>query len=292
MPDNNRRISLSYSREDTADIRRIENALLAAGFETVIDRVSVRDESFEQALERELEGAQCVIVFWSASAAQSRFAQRGIRTAIRAWSSGRLLLAALDDTTLPVGLRDISPISVRSASGSGIKELIERTEAVVAASRIYPLLSGPPATVEFSPAFYRKGNGRVWIVSIAVLAAFALFLCLISLGGSIARFLATKFNALSGQSGPPESPLELPPKLAPPDATEMWLLIVFGALFVGVLIGLGAAWARGLRTRRTSETFPIATLTARTAEHDPHVFVSYSHQDAGIVDGLVKEIEG
>jgi hypothetical protein len=282
MPYTSRRVSFSYSREDINQITPIEEAFWAAGLVTASDRKSVSVETFEEALERELEGAQCVIVFWSESAAQSRFAERGLRTAIRAWSSGRLLLVALDDTPLPVGLRDISPISVRSASGSGIKELIERAKAVVAASgrneSIRPLPKALPKGGDHFTTFGRVG------IALAVLTLFPYLF-----RGLINRFLDANVNAYLGHKDAVPNEISPPPS----DAPEMWLLFVFGALFVGVLIGLGAAWARGLRTRRTSKTLPIVTLApAKTAEHDPHVFVSYSRQDADIVEGLVSEIEG
>jgi hypothetical protein len=84
-----------------------------------------------QEVRRALDTAQCVVILWSEAAMRSGFLQQEIHQAIRAWSSDRLMLAALDDTPLPVGLRDLSPISIESASSSGVEILIERAQAIV-----------------------------------------------------------------------------------------------------------------------------------------------------------------
>lgn len=57
-----------------------------------------------------------LIVLWSKAFPEWSFVQREIRQAVEAWAAERLVLATLDDTPLPVGLRDIPAISLRRAS--------------------------------------------------------------------------------------------------------------------------------------------------------------------------------
>jgi hypothetical protein len=75
--------------------------------------------------------ASCVVVFWSRAAANSEWVQDEIRKAVKDWSSGRLLLATLDDTPLPIALRDLEPIDVRG----GAKQLLARAERLVGGER-------------------------------------------------------------------------------------------------------------------------------------------------------------
>ena len=54
-------------------------------------------DNFGEQLRRGLELTRCVILVWSKAAADSQWTLGGMRQAMRVWSSGRLVLAALDD---------------------------------------------------------------------------------------------------------------------------------------------------------------------------------------------------
>jgi hypothetical protein len=105
-------VFISYSRKDEAAVMPIYEALLP-----ILRKTSWEDADFApettvaERLRTTLSEARCIVVVWSQAAAESEFVQEEIRDAIRAWSAGRLVLATLDDTPLPVGLRDISAIA-------------------------------------------------------------------------------------------------------------------------------------------------------------------------------------
>ena len=81
------------------------------------------------------------------AAAESPFVEDEIQRAVQAWSSDRLVLAALDDTPLPVGLRDLSAVRIRDGGHAETEQLIERVRAVVGVSVPYPHWPGPPTQV-------------------------------------------------------------------------------------------------------------------------------------------------
>jgi hypothetical protein len=86
-----------------------------------------------------------VVILWSQAAARSAWVEREVRQAIQAWSSDRLVLATLDDTPLPAGLRDLDAISIRNASNVRASGLIERVHAVVRRPEISPIDEVDPA---------------------------------------------------------------------------------------------------------------------------------------------------
>jgi hypothetical protein len=70
-------------------------------------------------------------------------------------------------------------------------------------------------------------------------------------------------------------------------------LIILGALVAGVMSGILAARAWVVRRRRTEMARSVLALASAAPTGDsPRVFVSYSRQDVGVVDELVRQIEG
>jgi hypothetical protein len=127
-------VYVSYGEKDRGSALPVIEAMHQAGLDVWHYDMISAGSSFLEQMRRELDKAQCVVVLWSEAAAQSEFLQQEIHHAIQAWSSDRLVLAALDDTPLPVGLRDLSPISIQEASDSSTKQLIERAQAIVGRS--------------------------------------------------------------------------------------------------------------------------------------------------------------
>ena len=115
-------VFVSYAREDLRVALPLIEAIGQTGLNVWHPGAISPEGSFVEQGRRELESAQCVVLLWSKAAAQSGFVQQEIRQAIQAWSSDRLVLAALDDAALPVGLRDLSAFSIRGASDSGTKQ--------------------------------------------------------------------------------------------------------------------------------------------------------------------------
>jgi hypothetical protein len=286
-------VSLSYSLEDRVAVEPIRNAFWNAGFRTHFDVESIGDAGFAEQLKRELEWAECIVVFWSNSAAKSKWAEEGIRHAIRAWSAGRLLLAALDDTPLPVGLRDFSPVAVGDGSDSAVAQLIERAKAIVAsgAGDAAEQLVEPPAaaavvgaTIESVPRFAAWPLARIFgavsnvgFAGLAILGVTALAASLLSPKRLTELPVELRFPLAPG---PPQAP------------TAPLFPIVLGMLVLGVVIGAGAVWVWTVRPRASAKISPIMTMVPTApADGRLQVFVSYSHEDMNVVDRLVEQIE-
>ena len=89
-------VFVSYSIDDRAAVGPILDAVARSGLD-------VRELEGLVDGQSNLDTAECVVVFWSNAAAKSDSAQQQIGFAIQAWTSGRLVLATLDDVTLPPG---------------------------------------------------------------------------------------------------------------------------------------------------------------------------------------------
>ena len=102
------KVFFSYAKTDRPVVEPIVAAFREAGL--TAEPVESRDE------------ASCVVLFWSKAAADLEWVQEEIRKAVKDWADNRLLLATLDDTPLPIALRDLEPFDVRG----GVQELIQR----------------------------------------------------------------------------------------------------------------------------------------------------------------------
>jgi hypothetical protein len=119
-------IYISYSHSDDEAAQHIIESVRQAGYSTFDDRGMRTGSEWEDAKTAAIDAAQCVVIIWSKGAADSAFLQYEIQRAIKAWSLDRLVLAALDDTPLPVGLRDLSPIHIRNGDDAGTQKVVER----------------------------------------------------------------------------------------------------------------------------------------------------------------------
>ena len=124
------KVFVSYAQIDRALVEPVVAAFRKAGLQAVESR----------------EEASCVVLFWSKAAANSEWVQEEIRKAVTDWSSGRLLLATLDDTPLPIALRDLEPVDVRG----GAKALVERAKRLVSSR------NGPPELTGSQRPFHRR----------------------------------------------------------------------------------------------------------------------------------------
>ena len=64
-------VFLSYAREDRDRAKALTGALEAAGLSVWWDRDLVPGPSYDDAIERELNGASCVLVLWSSRSIRS-----------------------------------------------------------------------------------------------------------------------------------------------------------------------------------------------------------------------------
>jgi hypothetical protein len=264
-------IFISYSPKDSEVANLIAEALRPAGLSVWRER-GILASDFAAATQGALDSAKCVILIWSKSAALFQGIQQDIRRAIQAWSRNRLLLVALDDTPLPVGLRDIRSIPIGGGSDSGMKELVVRAMGIARPQPPRALVPEPPSI-------------RRWRKRSALLPVVA------ALGIAVVSGVWVWFST----SSPP-----LPPDIAsghtvsPNARPQDWLLVAVAVIVIAVIVGavLGAAtvWAWSGRAHR--KRLPAVALTERASPDGLlQVFVSYSHEDTEIVDRLVDQIE-
>jgi hypothetical protein len=154
-------VFMSFAEQDAEIARAIVEAIEQAGIhvsrstslETANDR-TVAGEPDEL-----LEAAQCSILLWSSATARSGFDHEAVRLALRAWSEERLVIATLDDTALPVGMRDLPGIPVqKSQNGIDATDLVAELQSTLARSP-----HGDPAAASEGPS----ATGEV-LASIAI----------------------------------------------------------------------------------------------------------------------------
>jgi len=314
------KVYVSYARKDRDPAQTVVEAIRQAGFDVLLDL----DISPGQDLWCQISSAECVVVLWSVATMQAEWVQDEIRHFIHAWSFNRLVLVSLDDTPLPVGLRDLPVIPFRVGSDSDMNLLLERIQVAVRQtdgdeedSHLKKILtidsaiqsnlrettlarqeddaSLPPDRSMLPPVATRTRRSPVrWIVT---LVAF-----IIVIFGIGARFL------LPGLSGDNYKTVVLPKTIEVSSSPSGLVVVsmVLGALIVGAGTGAGIFWIWTRRSRRSStqvneaidaltsnegQSGKFAQPFASLSSDSPEVFISYSRRDASTVDQLVKEIE-
>jgi hypothetical protein len=313
-------VFVNYSRTDRRVALPIVVAIGQAGLQVRRPAMSYDGDPVAEQIKRELGEAQCLVVLWSEAAAQSLWVQQEVHCAIRAWSSDRLVLATLDDTPLPVGLRDLSPISIRDATDSGTQQLIERARTIVEKSKSEEFRKralakpAPPAPVR-APLPRFKSIALVAGTTVLIGALVSL-LSLLSLWVGLWGVPPSHVQGpLIGRPPPvvllpprPEPPVQSqPPVLLPPVQSTPWfyreppvlaahLPFVLILIVLGAAIGAAALWAatkvrwRWHSKRALSSMLSPPQILAKS-NGAAQVFVSYSHQDVRTVDQLVQQIE-
>src|SRR5262245_62975462 len=94
-------VFVSYANKDRLAALPIMKALGRAGLTVCNDGPIAATEFLTKQLQSVIDSAACMLLLWSRAAAESPFVQQEIQQAVQAWSSDRLVLAALDDTPFP-----------------------------------------------------------------------------------------------------------------------------------------------------------------------------------------------
>jgi hypothetical protein len=120
-------VFISYKREDRTWAERVDAALRDAGFTTWWDTSLVAGEHFNEAIDRELNSAQCVVVIWSKRSHQSNWVQA---EAVRGFSGNALVACRIDDVVLryPFGLVQTADLE-REGTGpliEGVQRKLDR----------------------------------------------------------------------------------------------------------------------------------------------------------------------
>lgn len=95
-------VFLSYASEDREQAHQLAQALEHAGFPVWWDRRIVIGEEYDQAIERELETARCVVVLWSSHSVISEWVKNEADVAAE---RGVLLPAMIEPVKLPLEFR-------------------------------------------------------------------------------------------------------------------------------------------------------------------------------------------
>lgn len=288
-------IFFSYAAKDRDAAAAVIAAVSRAGFNVWHPELLAMGGSYAGQLAAKLDAAPCIIVLWSAAAAQSSSVQEEIHRTIKAWSSNRLVLAVLDDTPLPVGLRNLQAIDLRDAGSTGTKTLIDRIRPIVEPPMSAPAEPPSAAAAPASPPRAAPAGRRGYLVLLVII--------LLGVAFALVAFITIEFRAAPRALAPapvlPRLSPNVGPQIAPPAynaPSTSPLPYILIALVVGLGIGgfavLGAmAWSRRRQSKGLSPVRAAPSPEPSAADAIAQVFVSYSRQDGQTVDRLVEQIK-
>jgi len=124
------RIYVSYADKDHHVAQSVIEAIHQTGFDVSSPDDIGAGQALEDLTRDRIAKTECVVALWSNAAMQSNWVQNELRQVIAAWSTDRLVLASLDDTPFPVGLRDLSAIQIKPGSDS-TRQLIQGIQAIL-----------------------------------------------------------------------------------------------------------------------------------------------------------------
>jgi hypothetical protein len=299
-------VFVSYTKADRSAAAVIISAITQAGLSVWHPELLRAGDIFQKVIEQKFDNALCIVVFWSAAAAESNYTHSELRRAIHAWSLDRLVLVALDNTPLPVGLRDLSPISVSDPSSAAIEQIVERINSIVKGGmdviwkadttqqpqhnilRVADFLDDEltpinpiPLRISSDKKFTRAYRYSIRSVFITILVV-------------IVAFMGGFWLALTLRGGAPPLrggalPLKFVLSIDLEQLVEIALLVLIGSGLLMAGTWLIFSWAT--RARRHSNNPPSVTRGALSEEGPPtEVFVSYSSKDIRTVEALVEQI--
>ena len=157
-------VFLSYAREDQAMAESLAHALEAQGLSVWWDRHIVAGHTFDDVIERELDGAGSVIVLWSAASVGSEWVRNEASTAAE---RGVLIPVSIDGLRPPLAFRRKQTVSLADWNGAadhpGLTQLLQAIRQRAAKA---PAPEAPPSQAT-RPTKWR------WPVMIALPVAFA-----------------------------------------------------------------------------------------------------------------------
>lgn len=107
-------IFISYANKDRERAGRLADALEACGWSVWWDRHIIAGQAFDVAIERELEGAKCVVVLWSVDSIASEWVKNEAAVAAE---RGVLIPARIDRTKLPLEFRRKQTVDLSDWNG-------------------------------------------------------------------------------------------------------------------------------------------------------------------------------
>lgn len=154
-------IFISYAREDREVAQRLATVLGASGWSVWWDRKIIAGQSFDQAIERELEGAKSVVVLWSPQSIASEWVKNEATVAAE---RGVLVPAMIDSVRLPLEFRRRQTADLRDwkgeASHDGFHALCEGIASAMGGPSPQPAM--PPQAEKW---WWRRQR---WLVAVAI----------------------------------------------------------------------------------------------------------------------------
>jgi hypothetical protein len=123
-------IFLSYASEDRGKARSLASALESRSWSVWWDRKIPAGESFDEAIEHEIERANCVVVLWSSYSTKSEWVKNEAASAVE---SAKLIPIQIDDTKLPLEFRRRQTLSLIGWKGDTMSELLHPVYAAISA---------------------------------------------------------------------------------------------------------------------------------------------------------------
>jgi hypothetical protein len=164
-------IFISYAREDRARAARLASALEAFGWSVWWDRKIIAGQSFDEAIERELEAAKRILVLWSKDSINSEWVRNEAAVAAE---RGVLVPALIDPVKLPLEFRRRQTLDLIDWDGDpaheGFRALCDAMEIGSPLVRDEAAVPGP------SPARSRSRSPWSGLWAWSILAALTLAL--------------------------------------------------------------------------------------------------------------------
>jgi hypothetical protein len=136
-------VFISYASEDRDRAGKLASALSALGWSVWWDRKIITGQAFDQAIERELETAKCVVVLWS----QHSITSEWVKTeAAVASERGVLVPAFIDSVKLPLEFRRKQTADLIDWNGepsySGFQALCEGIATTIGSAPLHQPIPG------------------------------------------------------------------------------------------------------------------------------------------------------
>jgi hypothetical protein len=161
-------IFISYRKTDGDEVARVVAAFEAAGLSCWIDRRLEAGDIWDDAIEREMNAAKCVVVFWSPESVLSRW----VRTeATEGLERGILVPVMLDGARPPLAFKLVQAVDLTGWTGDSrdarIGTLIAKVRTVTSKSSA-KLVEGNKATIREKVHQFLVGMCLVSIVAAGI----------------------------------------------------------------------------------------------------------------------------
>lgn len=113
------KVFLSYSREDETAAKQLADSIERAGHEVWWDRHIQGGSRFSSEIDRELKGAEAVVVMWSPTSVESAWVQD---EAAEGRDTGRLVPVTIGGSRPPLGFRQFHTVDLALWNGDGAPE--------------------------------------------------------------------------------------------------------------------------------------------------------------------------